>query len=64
MFNNYDELITIEDLCSMLSIGKNAAYTLLNNNEIRAFRIGRNWKIPRQSVESYVFQKSGLIGKK
>lgn len=25
MFNNYDELITIEDLCSMLSIGKNAA---------------------------------------
>lgn len=60
MFNNYDELITIEDLCSMLSIGKNAAYKLLNDKQIHAFRIGRSWKIPKRSVELYILEQSGL----
>ena len=64
MFNDYNELITIEELCSVLSIGKNAAYALLNSNEIKAFKIGRNWKIPKRSVEAFIIQKSGLIYKK
>lgn len=41
MFNSYDDLITIDDLCDMLAIGKNTAYHLLNTNQIHAFRIGR-----------------------
>ena len=44
------DLITIEELCEVLAVGKNTAYKLLNNGEIPAFRIGRTWKIPRQSV--------------
>lgn len=61
MYNNEsNDLITIEDLCEMLFIGKNAAYHLLNTGEIKAFRIGRNWKIPRQSVINYIRGKSGL----
>ena len=50
MFNSYDDLITIDDLCDMLAIGKNTAYHLLNTNQIHAFRIGRIWKIPREAV--------------
>ena len=61
MYNNEsNDLITIEDLCEMLFIGKNAAYHLLNTGEIKAFRSGRNWKIPRQSVINYIRGKSGL----
>lgn len=61
MYNNEsNDLITIEDLCEMLFIGKNAAYHLLNTGEIKAFRIGRNWKIPRLSVINYIRGKSGL----
>ena len=52
MFNSYDDLITIDDLCDMLAIGKNTAYHLLNTNQIHAFRIGRIWKIPREAVRS------------
>ena len=52
MFNSYDDLITIDDLCDMLAIGKNTAYHLLNTNQIHAFRIGRIWKIPREAVSA------------
>lgn len=50
----YEDLITIEELCEILSIGKNTAYHLLNAKEISAFRIGRIWKIPRVSVVTYI----------
>lgn len=60
MFNSYDDLITIDDLCDMLAIGKNTAYHLLNTNQIRAFRIGRIWKIPRDAVSEYVLRNSSL----
>lgn len=49
-----DELITIDELCDILAIGKNTAYRLLKEKEIPAFRIGRIWKIPRKSIEIYI----------
>lgn len=54
----YGDLITIEDLCEILSIGKNTAYRLLKENKIKAFQIGRIWKIPKQSVMDYIYQNS------
>lgn len=64
MFNNYEEMITIDDVCEMLSIGRNAVYTLLSTQQIKAFRIGRVWKIPKLSVEEYILTQSGLGKKK
>lgn len=55
---NLNELINIDELCEILAIGKNTAYKLLNNKEISAFRIGRCWKIPRQSVSEYITRNS------
>ncbi len=58
--NDLSDLITVEELCELLFIGKNAAYRLLNTGEVKAFRIGRVWKIPREAVCEYVRQKSRL----
>lgn len=58
--DTYNDMITIDDLCDMLSIGKNTAYQLLNTNQIHAFRIGRIWKIPREAVSEYVLRSSNL----
>lgn len=60
MFNEYEELITLEELQTILSIGKNTAYDLLRTKKIKAFRIGRVWKIPKKSVEEYIIKSSGL----
>lgn len=54
MENDGSELITVDELCDMLMIGKNLAYRLLNSGEIKCFRINRIWKIPRDSVTEYI----------
>lgn len=60
MFENYPDMITIDDMCEMLSIGKNTAYELLNSNQVHAFRIGRIWKIPKESISEYIMRCSNL----
>ena len=54
MFESYNEMVTIEELCTMLRIGKNKAYNLLRTGKIRAFRDDRLWMIPKSSVIEYI----------
>lgn len=60
MLNQYEDIITINELCEILMIGKNCAYRLLTENKIKAFRIGKIWKIPRESVREYILTQSNL----
>ena len=60
MFENYSDLVSIEELCEMLFIGKNVAYELLQRKKIKAFRIGRLWKIPKRSVEESILSESKI----
>ena len=55
--DTYNEMISLEDLCEMLTIGKSTAYHLLKTNQIKAFKIGRIWKIPRESVSEFVLNQ-------
>lgn len=60
MLNQYGDIITIAELCEVLMIGRNRAYELLESGEIKAFRLGRPWKIPRLSVENYLRKQAGV----
>ena len=53
-------LLTVEDLCEALLIGKNAAYRLLAEGKIKSFRIGHIWKIPRESLYAYIREQSDM----
>ena len=63
MDNHSSSLMTVEELCEELLIGKNLAYKLLANGSIKGFRIGRIWKIPRQSLNHFIIQESKLESK-
>ena len=56
-----NDLISIDELCTLLSIGRNAAYHLLNTKQIKAFKIGRVWKISRVAVGEFILTQSELI---
>lgn len=58
MLDNYDDILTIEDVSIILGIGKNWVYRLLTEKKIAAFKIGRNWKIPKQSLINYISSHS------
>lgn len=57
MFENFEDVVDIETFMEMLNIGRNKAYQILNSGEIEAFRVGRKWRIPRTSVEKYIYAK-------
>lgn len=54
MFNEYSDIITIDELCEMLRIGRNKAYELLRSGKIVAFRCGRLWIVSKEAVEEFV----------
>ena len=42
MLNEYSEILTVEDVMEILNIGKNAAYDLFRNGEIKCFRLKKS----------------------
>lgn len=54
MFEQYDDVVTVPELCQMLRIGRSAAYKLVNTNIITSINVGRNKRIPKQAVIAYV----------
>ena len=54
MLEGYDDLLTTEEACEALKIGKNALYALLADGSLKAYRNGRVWRIPKAAVEEYI----------
>lgn len=60
MEHDINQLLTVEEVCGILNIGPNAAYRLLNSGKLKAFRIGRIWKIPALALEDFILTQSNL----
>ena len=54
MFENGYDILTTEEVMELLNIGRNAMYKLLASGDLKAFRVDRNWKIPRKEVDAYI----------
>lgn len=59
MLEQYEEIMSVEDLCEIFKIGRGRVYELLQSNQISAFRLGRNWKIPKIAVIDYIKKQAG-----
>ena len=57
MFTDYPDILTIEDTLEILDIGRNTLYALLRIGELKAFKLGVKWKIPKFAVEEYIRSK-------
>lgn len=54
MFTSYPDLVDITQLKEMLGIGITLAYKLVRNNTIQALKVGRQYKIPKRNIISYL----------
>lgn len=54
MFVDYPDVVTIDELQSMLHVGRNTAYKLLQDDMIKTLRIGKRYIIPKVSVINFV----------
>lgn len=57
MFDAYDDVVPVEDLMEMLDIGRNKAYELLKSGQIKCFKVGKSYRIPKICIQNYVLTK-------
>ena len=52
--NNQTQILSVEETAEVMLTGKGKIYELLANGELKAFKIGRVWKIPMSSINDFV----------
>ena len=60
MYLNDLEILTVEEACEALKIGRNAIYRLLNSGKLKGYRIGRHWRIPREALRQFILENAKL----
>ena len=54
MLNSTKDILTLKGLQELLHIGKNTALRLVQSGEIEAFRVGKQWRVTKESVAKYL----------
>ena len=54
MFEGYDDILTIEEVAEALRIGSSQAYRIVRSNQLKAYKEGRDRKIPKTALIQYI----------
>lgn len=54
MFEEYGDMLTVDEVAEILGIGKNSAYEIFRSGELNCFMLKGKWKIPKQAVIEYI----------
>ena len=60
MLEQYDDVMTTEETCEALKVGYNTLYELLNSGQLKGYRNGRTWRIPKLAVQEYILENAQL----
>lgn len=60
MFEDYPEVLTVDEAAEALRIGYNAIYELLNSGKLKAYKNGRTWRIPRTALTQYILENAKI----
>ena len=58
MLENFEDVMTTDEVCEAMRIGKNNLYSLLENKQLRGYRNGRVWRIPKESVIAFIREQT------
>lgn len=54
MFDTYKDVLTVDEVCNALSMGKNTLYRLLKKGIIKSIKIGRKYFVPKVCLIDFV----------
>ena len=60
MFEEYPDIMTVDEAAEALRVGYNALYELLNEGNVKAYKNGRVWRIPKESIKKYILDSANL----
>ena len=52
--NDFGDVLLTKDVEKLLRISRNTVSKLLKSGEIQFFRVGKSYRIPKKSIESYI----------
>lgn len=50
----YPDVLTPTDCMKILQVGRNTIYSLLSNGIIKSLKIGKQYRIPKKFLQSYL----------
>ena len=53
-FETMPFVLDVSDIADTLKIGRNKAYELINKGQIKALKVGNQYRIPRDSFISFI----------
>lgn len=59
MFVKYDDIMSVEDVMEALNIGRSKLYELLQNGQIKSWKM-KGYRIPKIAVQEYVYTQANL----
>lgn len=54
VFVDFPDVVSVEQMCEMLNISPKIGYSLLKNNVIEHFKIGKKYKITKLHIFEYM----------
>lgn len=60
MFEQYGDILTIDEVAEILRIGLTQAYRIVRSGSLKGYKEGKGWKIPKQALIQYVMGRSRL----
>lgn len=60
MFENFDDILTVEEIADALKIGSSQVYKLLRSGALKGYKEGKDWKTPKIALEAYIREKVNI----
>lgn len=60
MFESFDDILSVDDIAAILKVGNTQVYKLLRSGRLKAYKEGKDWKIPKESLILYIRKQAGL----
>ena len=60
MFDDYPDVLSAEEAAEAFRVRENAIYRLLNEGKLKAFKNGRTWRIPKDTLKEYIKEQARL----
>ena len=61
LFQNYPDVVSTLQLCEMLGVSERTVYRLLVTNQIKHFKVGRAYRIPKVNVFAFMESECRIV---
>lgn len=59
LISDYSDILSPHEVKEILKIGTNQVYSILKSGELRSFKLGKQYRIPKKCLIEYINKKTG-----